>query len=129
VGRFQDWRTGTRYPDEDVEPLARSHVEAALFALNGPNRPYRVRTALAEEKADVVAEWRSGTCSSRPGAAGWDADRSSGRSSSACVWTGRPTRYGSAPTCGKRPGPATLCVPKNTSVHFSRRADTRGLRR
>lgn len=57
MGRFQDWRTGTRYPDEGVEPLARSHVEAAMFALNGPNKPYRVRTALAEEKADVVAEW------------------------------------------------------------------------
>ncbi|WP_406100918.1 hypothetical protein OG698_01415 [Streptomyces sp. NBC_01003] len=57
MGRFRDWRTGTRYPDEGVEPLARSHVEAALLALNGPDKPYRVRTALAEEKADVVAEW------------------------------------------------------------------------
>lgn len=57
MSRFQAWRTGTRYPDEDIEPLARSHVEAALFALNSPNKPYRVRTALAEEKADMVAEW------------------------------------------------------------------------
>lgn len=57
MGRFRDWRTGTRYPDESAEPLARSHVEAALFALNGVGKPYRVRTALANEKADVVAEW------------------------------------------------------------------------
>ncbi|MEU6390360.1 hypothetical protein [Streptomyces sp. NPDC046939] len=32
-------------------------MEEALLAINDPNRPWRVRTALAEEDADVVAEW------------------------------------------------------------------------
>lgn len=57
MGRYQDWRSGTVHPDEGADPLERSHVEAALLALNSPDEPWRVRAAFTEEKADVVAEW------------------------------------------------------------------------
>ncbi|MFI2643223.1 hypothetical protein [Streptomyces sp. NPDC018610] len=33
-------------------------LRAALFAINGSDKPYRVRNALPAEKTDVVAEWR-----------------------------------------------------------------------
>lgn len=57
MGRFQDWRSGTVRADEGADPSSRSHVEAALLALDTPDKPYRVRTALPHEEADVVAEW------------------------------------------------------------------------
>ncbi|MFG2520625.1 hypothetical protein [Streptomyces sp. NPDC048527] len=57
MGRLRDRLTGTQYPEGGLEPLAASEVRAALFAINSPDKPYRVRNALREEKADVVAEW------------------------------------------------------------------------
>ncbi|MFF1451321.1 hypothetical protein ACFVYF_24770 [Streptomyces sp. NPDC058274] len=34
-----------------------AEVRAALLAVNGPDKPYRVRNALPAEHADLVAEW------------------------------------------------------------------------
>ncbi|GAA5068356.1 hypothetical protein GCM10023336_51420 [Streptomyces similanensis] len=56
MGMF-DWLTGTRYPDSGVAPSSLAELRAALFAVNGSDKPYRVRNALPAEKADVVAEW------------------------------------------------------------------------
>ncbi|MFF3350579.1 hypothetical protein [Streptomyces sp. NPDC002779] len=60
-----DRLTGTRYPEDGVVPLSASDVRAALLALNGPDAPYRIRTALTAEKADLVAEWRIPPSASR----------------------------------------------------------------
>ncbi|MET8409135.1 hypothetical protein ABZV34_13785 [Streptomyces sp. NPDC005195] len=58
MGRLWDRLTGTTYPDSGVSPLPSTEIRAALFALNGPDVPYRVRNALPAEKADLVAECR-----------------------------------------------------------------------
>ncbi|MET7270248.1 hypothetical protein ABZS59_03405 [Streptomyces flaveolus] len=50
--------TGTRRPDGDVVPGPAEDVRAALLALNAPGVPYRVRAALPDERADLVAECR-----------------------------------------------------------------------
>ncbi|MEU4348776.1 hypothetical protein [Streptomyces sp. NPDC023838] len=55
--RFRDWRTGTKYPENGGAALSATEVRAALFAINGSDKPYRVRNALPAEKADLVAEW------------------------------------------------------------------------
>ncbi|MDL5202002.1 hypothetical protein QQS16_18210 [Streptomyces sp. ALI-76-A] len=57
MGYLWDKLTGTRYPETGVAPLSATEVRAALFAINGPDKPYRVRNALPAEKADLVAEW------------------------------------------------------------------------
>ncbi|MFI6038627.1 hypothetical protein ACIBBD_31750 [Streptomyces sp. NPDC051315] len=56
--RYRDKRTGTRYPESGVERLPATEVRAALLALNGAGTPFRVRNALPQEKADLVAEWQ-----------------------------------------------------------------------
>ncbi|MEX2981324.1 hypothetical protein [Streptomyces sp. C36] len=48
---------GTKYPDSDVTPLSATEVRDALFAVNSPDVPYRVRKANPWEKADLTAEW------------------------------------------------------------------------
>ncbi|MEU0073903.1 hypothetical protein ABZ027_30795 [Streptomyces sp. NPDC006332] len=53
-----DKLTGTKRPDSGVVPRSSDEVRAALFALNGPDAPYRVRHAVPTEKADLVAECR-----------------------------------------------------------------------
>ncbi|WP_329527145.1 hypothetical protein [Streptomyces sp. NBC_01462] len=58
MGSLWDKLTVTKYPDSGVSPLPSMEVRAALFALNGPDVPYRVRNALPAEKADLVAECR-----------------------------------------------------------------------
>lgn len=50
--------TGTRHPESGVVPRSATEVRAALLALGGPDVPYRVREAFAQEKADLAAEWR-----------------------------------------------------------------------
>ncbi|MFI1969848.1 hypothetical protein BLA24_17450 [Streptomyces cinnamoneus] len=55
---FLDRLTGTRHPDTGVAPRSAAEVRAALLAVNGPGVPYRVRNALPQERADLVAEWR-----------------------------------------------------------------------
>ncbi|WP_327315847.1 hypothetical protein [Streptomyces sp. NBC_01235] len=55
---FLDKLTGTRYPESGVVPRSVEEVRAALFAVNGPDVPYRVRNALPKERGDLVAEWR-----------------------------------------------------------------------
>ncbi|MFF3204922.1 hypothetical protein [Streptomyces sp. NPDC002962] len=55
---FFDRLTGTRHPRSGLVPRSAEEVRAALFAVNGPEVPYRVRDALPEERADLVAEWR-----------------------------------------------------------------------
>ncbi|MDT9698916.1 hypothetical protein [Streptomyces sp. P17] len=60
-----DKLTGTRYPEDGVVPLSAPDVRTALLALNGPDAPYRIRNALAAEKADLVAEWRIPPSASR----------------------------------------------------------------
>ncbi|MEU0275959.1 hypothetical protein [Streptomyces sp. NPDC006307] len=57
--RLLDRLTGTRYPSGGVAPRSSAEVRAALLALGAPDAPYRVRTATAAEKADLVAEWRN----------------------------------------------------------------------
>ncbi|MFI6856346.1 hypothetical protein [Streptomyces sp. NPDC050416] len=54
MGLF-DRLTGTERPDSGVEPRSIDKVRAALLALNRPDMPYRVRNALPDEKADLVA--------------------------------------------------------------------------
>lgn len=56
MGRLWDKMTGTARPDTAVAPLSHEEVRAALLALNGPDVLYRVRHALPDEKADLVAE-------------------------------------------------------------------------
>jgi len=56
MGRLWDKLTGTKRPESEREPLAATEVRAALLALNGPDVAYRVRNALPDEKADLVAE-------------------------------------------------------------------------
>ncbi|MFF8969736.1 hypothetical protein [Streptomyces sp. NPDC014995] len=56
--RYRDKRTGTRYPESGVAPLPAMELRTALLALNGTGVPFRVRNALPEEKADLVAEWQ-----------------------------------------------------------------------
>lgn len=58
MGRLRDRLTGTKYPDSGAVPLPVGELRAALFALNGPEVPYRVRNALPADKGDLVAEWR-----------------------------------------------------------------------
>jgi hypothetical protein len=53
---FFDRLTGTRRPDGAVAPRPAGDVRAALLALGGTDAPYRVREALPDEKADLVAE-------------------------------------------------------------------------
>ncbi|MER5196964.1 hypothetical protein ACWD3J_17475 [Streptomyces sp. NPDC002755] len=55
---FFDKLTGTRHPESGLVPRSAEEVRAALFAINGPEVPYRIRDALPEERADLVAEWR-----------------------------------------------------------------------
>ncbi|MEU5437632.1 hypothetical protein AB0G73_30245 [Streptomyces sp. NPDC020719] len=52
--------TGTRFPESGVVPRSATEVRAALLALGGPDVPYRVREAFAQERADLAAEWRIG---------------------------------------------------------------------
>jgi hypothetical protein len=52
-----DKLTGTQHPESGVVPLSAAEVRTALFAVNRPDLPYRVRNALPAEKADLVAEW------------------------------------------------------------------------
>ncbi|MEV5511093.1 hypothetical protein [Streptomyces orinoci] len=54
---FLDRLNGTKYP-EGVTPLPGWQVRDALLALNGPDVPWVVRSAAANERADLVAEWR-----------------------------------------------------------------------
>lgn len=56
--RYRDKRTGTKYPESGVEPLPVMELRAALLALNDTGVPFRVRNALPEEKAALVAEWQ-----------------------------------------------------------------------
>ncbi|MDN3258366.1 hypothetical protein QWJ26_00775 [Streptomyces sp. CSDS2] len=58
MGRLWDKLAGTKRPDAGVTPLSAEEVRTALFGLNGPDVPYRVRNASPDEKADVVAECR-----------------------------------------------------------------------
>ncbi|MCF3165633.1 hypothetical protein ACFV6M_06445 [Streptomyces californicus] len=58
MSRFRDRMTGTKYPESGVAPLPAEEVRAALFAVNGAEKPFRVRHALPTEKGDLVAEWR-----------------------------------------------------------------------
>ncbi|MFF7096605.1 hypothetical protein ACFY9A_30055 [Streptomyces rubradiris] len=58
MGRLWDRVTGTRRPHAGAVPSSAPEVRAALLALNGPDVPYRVRAALPDEKADLVAECR-----------------------------------------------------------------------
>ncbi|MEU3409973.1 hypothetical protein ABZ760_01615 [Streptomyces sp. NPDC006658] len=58
MGRLWDRLAGTKRPDAGVTPVSAEEVRAALFGLNGPDVPYRVRNALPDEKADMVAECR-----------------------------------------------------------------------
>ncbi|QES49279.1 hypothetical protein DEJ50_17155 [Streptomyces venezuelae] len=58
MGRLWDKFTGTMYPDSGVAPLSSTEVRTALFSVNGPDVPFRVRNALPAEKADLVAEWQ-----------------------------------------------------------------------
>ncbi|MFB7175134.1 hypothetical protein ACFCYM_30555 [Streptomyces sp. NPDC056254] len=58
MGRLWDKYTGTRYPDSGVTALPTMELREALLAVNGTDVPFRVRHALAKEKADLVAEWR-----------------------------------------------------------------------
>ncbi|MEU0037195.1 hypothetical protein [Streptomyces sp. NPDC006333] len=55
---FFDKLTGTKYPDNGAAPCSAEEVRAALLAINGRDVPFRVRNALPDEKADLVAEWR-----------------------------------------------------------------------
>jgi hypothetical protein len=57
MGLF-DKLTGTRHPDSAVAPRSPAEVRAALLAVNGPDVPYAVREAPADDPADLVAEWR-----------------------------------------------------------------------
>ncbi|GAA2307212.1 hypothetical protein OKJ48_26800 [Streptomyces kunmingensis] len=57
MGLF-DKLTGTRRPDDGVEPRPPQEVREALLALAGPDAPWTVRAAAPEERADLVAEWR-----------------------------------------------------------------------
>lgn len=56
MGLF-DKLTGTKRPEDGVDPLPPQGVHAALLGLNGPDVPYVIRDG-AEEGADLVAEWR-----------------------------------------------------------------------
>ncbi|MDX3116937.1 hypothetical protein [Streptomyces scabiei] len=56
MGSLWDKLTGTKYSPSGVAPLPSVEVQAALLALNGPDVPYRVRSALPAENADLVAE-------------------------------------------------------------------------
>ncbi|MBO1334108.1 hypothetical protein [Streptomyces sp. VRA16 Mangrove soil] len=55
-----DKLTGTKHPDDGVEPRSTADVRAALLALNGPDVPYAVRYGrdAGDDDADLVAEWR-----------------------------------------------------------------------
>jgi hypothetical protein len=55
MGLF-DKLTGTKRPDSGVAPRSIDEVRTALLALNRADAPYRVRNALPDEKADLVAE-------------------------------------------------------------------------
>ncbi|WP_242645419.1 hypothetical protein [Streptomyces triculaminicus] len=48
---------GTKHPDSDVAPRSATEARNALFAVNSPDVPYRVRRANPWEKADLTAEW------------------------------------------------------------------------
>ncbi|MFJ8540997.1 hypothetical protein ACIRFH_03080 [Streptomyces sp. NPDC093586] len=50
--------TGTRHPDAGIVPRPAEDVRAALLALDGSGVPCRVRAALPDERADLVAECR-----------------------------------------------------------------------
>ncbi|MEV0412548.1 hypothetical protein AB0I68_17515 [Streptomyces sp. NPDC050448] len=50
--------TGTAHPDGGAAPMTATQVREALLAVNGPDKPYVVRNARPEEKADLVAEWQ-----------------------------------------------------------------------
>ncbi|MFG3260785.1 MULTISPECIES: hypothetical protein [Streptomyces] len=56
--RYRDRRTGTRYPDSGIAPRSAADVREALLAVDAAGVPFRVRAALPEEKADLVAEWQ-----------------------------------------------------------------------
>ncbi|MCX5415293.1 hypothetical protein [Streptomyces sp. NBC_00059] len=57
MGMF-DKLTGTKHPEKGIAPRSAEEVRAALFAINGPDVPYRVRNATPDEGAGLVAEWR-----------------------------------------------------------------------
>ncbi|MET9881810.1 hypothetical protein ABZZ20_01375 [Streptomyces sp. NPDC006430] len=52
MGRLWDKMTGTRYPGGGVAPLTTLEVRTALFALNGPDVPFRVRNGTPKEGAE-----------------------------------------------------------------------------
>ncbi|MFF4366335.1 hypothetical protein [Streptomyces sp. NPDC001594] len=49
---------GTKHPAEGVRPVPAAELREALFAVGGPDVPFRIRQGLPKEKADVVAEHR-----------------------------------------------------------------------
>lgn len=55
---FLDKLTGTARPGSGTDPLPAEDVRAVILGLNGQDVPYVVREGTAEEKADLVAEWR-----------------------------------------------------------------------
>jgi hypothetical protein len=58
MGLF-DKLTGTKRPDSGAAPRSIDEVRTALLALNRADAPYRVRNALPDEKADLVAECKT----------------------------------------------------------------------
>ncbi|MFG2591828.1 hypothetical protein [Streptomyces sp. NPDC048438] len=52
-----DKLTGTRHPEDGVEPRPAEELRGALLALNRPDVPYVIRDG-ASDGADLVAEWR-----------------------------------------------------------------------
>lgn len=49
---------GTKKPAEGVAPKSETEVRAALLAINRETAPFVVREPTADEKADLVAEWK-----------------------------------------------------------------------
>ncbi|MFE1788464.1 hypothetical protein ACFW7J_08705 [Streptomyces sp. NPDC059525] len=49
---------GTEYPAEGVRTVPAAELRSALFAVGGPDAPFRIRQGFPKEKADVVAEHR-----------------------------------------------------------------------
>lgn len=53
-----DKLTGTRPAKSGVEPVPVDELRAALLSLSRPSAPWHVRQGGAEDKCDLVAEWR-----------------------------------------------------------------------
>jgi hypothetical protein len=56
--RLLDRFTGTKRPEQGVQPLHSEQVRAALLAVNRASAPYAIREATAAEGVDLVGEWR-----------------------------------------------------------------------